>query len=117
EAGLDWHGSDPQYIQILCNKAGLAFPPLVGKERYAWVVNHLFIGTSARRMLPDLLSRARDWATDLIIRESLEFSGCVAAESLGLPHASVAAAADSALDLRSQVTMPLAQLRAQAGLP
>jgi MGT family glycosyltransferase len=68
-------------------------------------------------MLPDLIGVAREWPADLIVRESLEFSGCVAAEALGLPHASVAAAADSALDRRRELAGPLGPLRQQAGLP
>ena len=32
-AGLDWHVSDPDYIDVLCRAAGgLAFPPLAGEE-------------------------------------------------------------------------------------
>ena len=115
-AGLDFLISDPRYIDILCQEAGLTFPELTGKARFAWVTNHLFIGVAARRMLPDVVALARDWAADLIVRESLEFSGCVAAERMGIPHAAVAAAADSALDLRAQLGEPLAKLRAQAGL-
>jgi len=117
-AGLDWHVSDPDYIGVLCRAAGgLAFPPLAGEERFAWVIANLFIGAAARRMLPDLIDVARGWSADLIVRESLEFAGCVAAEALGLPHASVAAAADSALDRRRDLAGPLAPLRRQAGLP
>jgi UDP:flavonoid glycosyltransferase YjiC (YdhE family) len=117
-AGLDWHVSDPDYIDVLCRAAGgLAFPPLAGEERFAWVIANLFIGAAARCMLPELISVARGWSADLIIRESLEFAGCVAAEALGLPHASVAAAADSALDRRRELAGPLAELRRRAGLP
>ncbi len=68
-------------------------------------------------MLPELISVARQWSADLIVRESLEFAGCVAAEALGLPHASVAAAADSALDRRRELAGPLTGLRQQASLP
>ena len=117
-AGLDWHVSDPDYIGVLCQAAGgLAFPPLAGEERFAWVIANLFIGAAARRMLPELIGVARQWSADLIVRESLEFAGCVAAEALGLPHASVAAAADSALDRRRELAGPLTGLRQQAGLP
>src|SRR5580658_8929470 len=117
-AGLDWHVSDPDYIDVLCQAAGgLAFPPLSGEERFAWVIANLFIGAAARRMLPELIGVAREWSADLIVRESLEFAGCVAAEALGLPHASVAAAADSALDRRGELAGPLTGLRQQAGLP
>jgi UDP:flavonoid glycosyltransferase YjiC (YdhE family) len=116
-AGLDWHVSDPDYIEVLCRAAGgLAFPALAGQERFAWVIANLFIGAAARRMLPGLTGLARQWRADLIVRESLEFAGCAAAEALGLPHASVAAAADSALDRRRDLAGPLAGLRQQAGL-
>jgi UDP:flavonoid glycosyltransferase YjiC (YdhE family) len=117
-AGLDWHVSDPEYIDVLCRAAGgLAFPPLAGEKRFAWVIANLFIGAAARCMLPELIGVARDWSADLIVRESLEFAGCVAAEALGLPHVSVAAAADSALDRRRELAGPLTGLRHQAGLP
>jgi UDP:flavonoid glycosyltransferase YjiC (YdhE family) len=117
-AGLDWHVSDPDYIDVLCRAAGgLAFPPLAGEQRFAWVIANLFIGGAARHMLPELTGAARQWSADLIVRESLEFAGCVAAEALGLPHASVAAAADSALDRRRELARPLAGLRRLAGLP
>jgi MGT family glycosyltransferase len=117
-AGPDWHVSDPDYIDVLCRAAGgLAFPPLAGQQRFAWVIANLFIGGAARAMLPGLTRAARAWSADLIIRESLEFAGCTAAEALGLPHASVAAAADSALDRRRDLAGPLAGLRRQAGLP
>jgi MGT family glycosyltransferase len=103
---------------VLCHAAGgLAVPPLAGEERFAWVIANLFIGAAARRMLPELIGVAREWSADLIVRESLEFAGCVAAEALGLPHASVAAAADSALDRRRELAGPLTGLRHQAGLP
>jgi UDP:flavonoid glycosyltransferase YjiC (YdhE family) len=117
-AGLDWHASDPDYIEVLCQAAGgLTFPPLAGQERFAWVIAHLFIGAAARCVLPDLTRVARAWSADLVVRESLEFAGCVAAEALGLPHASVAAAADSALDRGRELAGPLTLLRQQAGLP
>ena len=42
-AGLDWHVSDPDYTGVLCRAAGgLAFPPLAGEERFAWVIANLF---------------------------------------------------------------------------
>src|SRR5919199_4410482 len=91
EAGLDWHVSDPDYIQTLCAAAGgLTFPPLTGAERFAWVTQKLFIGAAAAHMVGDVVDVARRWSADLIVRESLEFAGCVAAEALDLPHVSVA---------------------------
>ena len=116
-AGLDWHCSDPRYIDILCAAAGVEFPALTGKARFAWVTNALFIGAAAQHMVEDVVTLARRWGADLIVRESLEFGGCAAAERLGLPHAAVAAAADSALDRRAQLAPALARLRAHVGLP
>lgn len=117
-AGLDWDTSDPCYIETLCAEAGgLTFPPLTGMARLAWVTNELFIGAAARRMLPDLVRIAGHWSADLIVRQSFEYSGCVAAEQLGLPHASVADAAHSALDRRHEVVTALDGLRSSVGLP
>lgn len=117
-AGLDWDTSDPRYIEVLCAAAGgLTLPPLTGMDRLAWVTNELFIGAAAARMLPDVVRIARDWSADLIVRQSLEYSGCVAAERLGLAHASIADAAHSALDRRHEVAAALNGLRAAAALP
>jgi UDP-glucoronosyl and UDP-glucosyl transferase len=116
-AGLDWHVSDPDYIEVLSRAAGgLTFPSLAGEERFAWVTANLFIRGAAGHMVTDVIELAREWSADLIVRESLEFAGCVVAEALGVAHASVAAAADSALDQRHELAGPLAPLRAQAGL-
>lgn len=46
------------------------------------------LGGLAEQMADDLLMRARvDQAPDLIVRDSVEFGGCIAAEALGIPHA------------------------------
>ena len=39
------------------------------------------------RMVPDLLVIARSWRPDVIVRDTVEFAGCVAAEVLDIPHA------------------------------
>jgi UDP:flavonoid glycosyltransferase YjiC (YdhE family) len=117
-AGLDWDTSDPHYIEVLCAAAGgLTLPPLSGMARLAWVTNELFIGAAAARMLPDVVRVAEDWSADLVVRQSLEYSGCVAAERLGLPHASVADAAHSAIDRRHEVAAALDGLRSSVALP
>ena len=51
-AGLAWHVSDPDYIGVLCQAAGvLAFPPLAGPQRFAWRSPTLY-GAAARHV-PD----------------------------------------------------------------
>jgi hypothetical protein len=87
-----------------------------GLARLAWVTDHLFIGAAATRLLPDLIDVAREFCADVIVRENLEYAGCVAAEALGLPHACVAAGAEAALDQRARLAPALSKLRAQAGL-
>ena len=119
-AGIDFLFSRPDYFPALVAEAGVAMPDmsqLTGHSRQAWVTENLFIRAAARRMLPDVLAFAEDWRPDLVIRESSEFSGCVAAEVLDIPHVSVAAAADAALDLRDQTAAALEILRRGAGLP
>ena len=118
-AGLDWLASD--------RGTWGAFPPLPppGPEFARFVVT-VFADVTTARMVPDLIAIAREWAPDLVIRESMEYGGCIAAECLGLPHASVAGNAYSAIDSpqvgyfpgnRRMVAEPLARHRDRFGLP
>ena len=50
-------------------------------------VRDVFAGFLPPRIVPDLLAISRAWPFDVLVREPLEFGGCVAAEALGLPHA------------------------------
>jgi UDP:flavonoid glycosyltransferase YjiC (YdhE family) len=118
-AGVDFLFSQPDYFPKLIAEAGVPMPDmaqLTGLARHAWVTENLFIRAAARRMLPDVLTLADVWRPDLVVRESSEYSGCVAAEALGIPHVSVAAAADAALDLRHNSAAALEPLRSVAGL-
>jgi len=117
-AGLDWHVSDPGHIDVLCQEAGgLAFPELTGEERFARETANLFIGAAARCMLPDLAASHGRGQRTSSSGSRWSFADCTATEALGLPHASIAAAADSALDRRRELAGPLAPLRDQAGPP
>jgi len=79
-----------------------------------WV--ELFVAVRARRALPDLLAVAEAWRPDLIVRESTEFAGCIAAERLGLPHAAVQVGAWRPA-LHRLIAPGLDRLRAEVGLP
>ena len=46
-----------------------------------------FHGFLARTSLPGLLDALSDWRPDLILRETTEFSGLIAAEKIGVLHA------------------------------
>src|SRR5205807_7373544 len=91
DAGLDWLTSD--------QSTWGAFPPMPppGPEFGAFVVA-MFADITTRAMVPDLLAIAREWRPDLIVREGMEYGGCLAAEHLGIPHASVAGNAYAAVD-------------------
>jgi UDP:flavonoid glycosyltransferase YjiC (YdhE family) len=77
-------------------------------------------------MMTDLLEVARSWRPDLIVREGMEYGGCLAAERLGNPHASVGGNGYAAIDSpevhyfpgnRRLVAAPMARHREELGLP
>jgi MGT family glycosyltransferase len=77
-------------------------------------------------MVPDVLSLAREWRPDLIVREVMEWSGCLVGELLGIPHASVGGNAYAGIDSpeiryfpgnRLFAAEPYARHRAELGLP
>ena len=94
---------------------GVARHPVA--ERGPWVITHGFIGLYSAVMATDLLALCRHWRPDLLVRDTSEFGGCVAAEALGLPHATVRTGAWTATyALRQRWTVALAPLRERAGL-
>lgn len=81
--------ADPEYQQV---KASLREMPLdLESELYAYP--RLFCGINARLKTPDMVEIARQWQPDMLIREGGSYSAAVAAEYLGLPHATIAFAA------------------------
>ena len=116
-AGFDQErdGSEDRYAELQRELAAL---PPNGPSRTLFRIRKLFAGLFAERMVPDLLAIAEDWPPDLIVREVGEFGGCVAAEVLGIPHASVRS--NTMLSTYSQrhlVGAEMSQLRAAHGLP
>jgi MGT family glycosyltransferase len=79
-AGLDWSLDDRDvayaHIRDTLNLPAATFSP----------ARDVFAGFLPPKMVPDLLVIAQTWAFDVLVREPLEFAGCVAAETLGLPH-------------------------------
>jgi UDP:flavonoid glycosyltransferase YjiC (YdhE family) len=95
--------------------AAAADAPL--EERLAFMAE-LFVNQLGRHALPDLIQIAQSFSPQLIVRDSVEFAGCVAAEHLGLPHASIQVGAGVTAQLRSRVvTQKLEELRKLVGLP
>jgi hypothetical protein len=53
------------------------------------VVREVFAGCHARAALPGSLELIEHWGAELVVRESAEFSGAIAAERLGVAHVTV----------------------------
>ncbi|MCA1668188.1 MAG: DUF1205 domain-containing protein [Thermomicrobia bacterium] len=83
-----------------------------------WALPNIFVGVYAVAMTPDLFTIARGWHPDLIVRDTNEYGGCVAAEVLGIPHASIRTVSNSSqYGMRHLVAEALARLRELNGLP
>jgi MGT family glycosyltransferase len=79
-AGYDWLVSDrePTYAHVrerLADKS--AFSPFVD----------VYADFLPAAMAPDLFQIADSWRPDVVVREPMEFAGCVLAEALSIPHA------------------------------
>lgn len=103
-AGFDSHGRTPREL----------FPGVPPARLWQEVLVPIYAGV----MAPNLLTIAQEWRPDVIVREAMEYGGCLAAEVLGLPHAVVRSATPpSVYSERHQVAEPLAHLRYLNGLP
>lgn len=71
----------------------------------------------AGRDLPAMLALCDEWKPDLIVREQTEFAGLLAAERMGLPHATVQVSAWRGLAANRILAEPLNALRSSLGLP
>jgi MGT family glycosyltransferase len=85
-------------------------------EFVAWVWANRFAGTWAASRLPDLLAIMAEWQPVTLVREDMEFAGCIAAECRGLPHAAVQVTAWRPW-LHPLIVEPVNRLRANVGLP
>jgi UDP:flavonoid glycosyltransferase YjiC (YdhE family) len=111
-AGLAW--LEPDMDQ--------AFPALRqiphGPEWEAWVVDHILAGATAEALARDVLELAREWQPHVIVRDGVEFGGCLAAEVRGIPHAIGGFAPFGPPGMyRDVFARPLAALRETFGLP
>ncbi len=90
--------------------------PLSGTEGAAWAWQNLFAGIWAEQRLPDLLPICAGWEPTVLVRENLEFAGCIAAERCDLPHAAVQVTAWRPW-FHPLLVAPLNRLREGVGLP
>ena len=59
---------------------------------------HQFVRMTAERLARDVIELAERWTPDLIIRETTEYGGILAAQALGIPSAAVQVASPSLFD-------------------
>src|SRR5215207_2869116 len=88
----------------------------LGMEGATWIFPTFFAGVWAAQRLPDLLAVCQEWQPAVLVREEIEFAGCIAAEKCGLPHASVQITAWRPW-IRSWIVEPLNRLRESVELP
>jgi UDP:flavonoid glycosyltransferase YjiC (YdhE family) len=85
-------------------------------EREALLLREGFAGHYARHKAADLLAVCAEWQPDLLVREEVDFGAAIAAERLGLLHATVLVLAAGSFVRSELVVGPLNALRAEYGL-
>jgi len=75
-----------------------------------------FAGRTARDRGAAILALGAEWRPDLLVCDEIDFGAVVAAERLGLPHATVLVIAAGSFVRHGLVAGPLNELRAEHGL-
>ena len=90
----------------------------IGFALESFIYTRLFCGIAPRLMAPGLIEVGRTWQPDVIVREGGEYGALIAAEYLGLPHATVAftTALRGMAVFEQHAAEQLDSLRAQWGL-
>ena len=109
-AGLPFVASGPDVVAHY-----VPLQPIdVARERRA--LRESFAGWMARARADDVLALCERERPDVLIRDEADFGAAVAAERLGIPHASVLVVAAGGLIDAADVAEPLDALRAEHGL-
>ena len=84
-AGLPFHPlADPPQEQL--DAVFAALPGLPQEEQGVRVMGEVFAGMRARASLPGLVRLVADFRPDVLLRETTEYAGLLAAERLGVRH-------------------------------
>jgi UDP:flavonoid glycosyltransferase YjiC (YdhE family) len=89
----------------------------VDPDREALAVRDGYAGRTARDRALAVIDLCRRWRPDVVVSDEMDFGAVVAAERLGLPHATVLCIASGSLAPPGLVAEPLNRLRAEHGLP
>jgi UDP:flavonoid glycosyltransferase YjiC (YdhE family) len=82
-------------------------------DREVAALRDAYAGSVARERAPNLRGLCADWRPDVVVADEVDFGALVAAESLGLPHATVITIGSGSFVWRDIVAEPLAILRAE----
>jgi UDP:flavonoid glycosyltransferase YjiC (YdhE family) len=108
------NSADPEVRELVARVSQLG----PGREADQVFATNMFFGLAARRMAPDLLALHHTWPPDIIVRESMELGGALAAECLGLPHAGVEVTyLKYFMPWRETIRVQLDRVRQGLGLP
>ena len=109
-AGLNWLESDDSTIpEELRAPEGLPLGQFFA---------HLFIWMTAERLARDVVELSRRWRPDIIVRDTIEFGGALAAEAFGVPVVGVQVASPTVQPaLLDDVNVAWNDARRQMGLP
>ena len=110
-AGLEWLESDKSTIPD-----ELRAPPDSTLEAY---FAHQFVRMTARQLAEDVVALVHEWAPHVIVHESTEFGGPLAAERVGIPAAAIQVGSPSLVTpaLLKAVQPVLDGVRVELGLP
>jgi UDP:flavonoid glycosyltransferase YjiC (YdhE family) len=89
----------------------------VDMDREARAVTDAFAGWMARDRAAALVPLCEEWRPDVLVRDEMDFGAAVAAECVGIPHASVLVLAAGGFVTADLIGEPLDALRAEHGLP
>ena len=90
---------------------------LTDEEAGARVVGEVFTRLDGRAAYPDVLAAVDRWRPDLVLHETTEFAGYLAAERRGIPHVRVGLVLGSSEEMVAAVVPPvLDDLREELGL-
>jgi UDP:flavonoid glycosyltransferase YjiC (YdhE family) len=111
-SGFDW----------LESEFSRSFPDLrtapIHSQQTQRLVMDLLADFLPAQLVPDLQALIGQWKPDIVVRDLLEFGGCLAAESLGIPHASCGALFyPDPIQLKSSVGGALGRRRKALDLP
>ena len=81
------------------------------------MLREAYAGRFARARLAGVLALCAEWSPDVVVCDETDFGSMIAAERLGIPHATVLVIAAGSLVRPEVVAEPLTALRVENGLP